>query len=397
MTDDSFFDENGAEVDIPEGRGYRWLPLAALAGAVLTVLGMVLLWPKSAAVADLGNLQLAAAAVQAEVVSLEQGPCPGTAADEGVECRLVGFRILDGRDRGDIFVQGFGDERSAPTVEVGDTVILYDHGGRGRPAVRYQYADRERRSVLVWVAIAFAAAVVALGRWRGVAALGALAASLVVLLLFVLPAILSGRSPAMVAVVGAAAIAYLALYLAHGIKPLTHVALLGTLGALGLTVVLSAVVTGAADISGFASEDALFLTQAGIEIDLRGLVLAGIVLGALGALDDVTVTQASAVWQLHRANPSLDSASLTSSGLAVGRDHIASTVNTLLLAYAGAALPLLILFVLSDLSLGIIANSEIVAVEIIRTLVGSIGLVAAVPLTTWLAAQVAVLGVSRQR
>jgi uncharacterized membrane protein len=124
-------------------------------------------------------------------------------------------------------------------------------------------------------------------------------------------------------------------------------------------------------------------------LDFQGLVLAGIVLGAMGALDDVTVTQASAVWELRTANPSLTPAQLYRAGLRIGRDHIASTVNTLVLAYSGAALPLLALFVLSDQSFSSLANSEAVATEIIRTLVGSIGLVAAVPLTTWLAARVA--------
>jgi uncharacterized membrane protein len=124
------------------------------------------------------------------------------------------------------------------------------------------------------------------------------------------------------------------------------------------------------------------------DLDLGGILLAGIVLGTIGALDDVTVTQASAVWEVHEANPTLESAELFDSGLRVGRDHIVSTVNTLLLAYAGASLPLLIFFTLADQSLGFIAGTEIVALEIVRTLVGSIGLVAAVPVTTWLSARV---------
>ena len=138
-----------------------------------------------------------------------------------------------------------------------------------------------------------------------------------------------------------------------------------------------------------AGEEASFLTLFSEELDFRGLVLAGVVLGAMGALDDVTVTQASAVWELREADPSMRPRQLFQSGLRIGRDHIASTVNTLVLAYAGAALPLLALFVLSEQSLATFANSEAVATEIIRTLVGSIGLVAAVPLTTWLAAHVA--------
>lgn len=255
----------------------------------------------------------------------------------------------------------------------------------------YQFADFQRRTTLVWVALLFVIAVVVLGRWRGLAALAGLVLSIAVIMLFVVPAILDGRSPVWVAVVGASAIAIVALYLAHGFNDKTTVALLGTIGALVLTAVLSAIVVAIAEISGFAAEESSLLTLFD-GIDVKGLVLAGIVLGAAGALDDVTITQASAVWELRSADPRMSVTELTRRGLRIGRDHIASTVNTLLLAYAGASLPLLILFVLSSQSLGTIANSEVVAVEIIRTLVGSTGLVAAVPFTTWLAARVASAG-----
>ncbi len=253
------------------------------------------------------------------------------------------------------------------------------------PSRQYQFADFQRRSTLLWLAVAFAVVVVVLGGWRGAAALGGLVASVAVLLVFVLPAILDGRSPVLVAVVGAATIAFVALYTAHGFSRMTTVALIGTLAALMLTALLSVLVVGIAEFTGFVTEESALLTLFD-DIDVRGLLLAGIVLGAAGAIDDVTVTQASAVWELRAANPGLTSSQLFGRGLRIGRDHIASTVNTLLLAYAGAALPLLVLFVLSEQSLGTVANSEVVAVEIVRTLVGSIGLVAAVPLTTWMAA-----------
>lgn len=256
------------------------------------------------------------------------------------------------------------------------------------PDLRYQYADRDRRPLLWSLTALFAMAVVGLGRLKGLAALGGLIASVLVLVVFIAPAILAGRSPVLVATVGGSAIALLALYLAHGWRPLTHVAAIGTFAALALTVLLSALVMAVARFSGFASEEAFFLTL--VEgLDIRGLVLAGTVLGTIGALDDITVTQASTVFELQRTNAGSSSSDLFASGLRVGRDHIASTVNTLLLAYAGAAMPLLLLFTLSDLPIGIVANSEVVAVEIVRTLVGSIGLVAAVPFATWLAARLA--------
>ncbi len=252
-------------------------------------------------------------------------------------------------------------------------------------ATAYQFSgDFERRPLLLWATILFSVVVIAVGRIRGLLALVGLGASIAVLMLFVLPAILDGRSPVLVAVVGASAIAFVTLYLAHGFTRMTTVALVGMISALILTAILSAIAVSLARFSGFASEETTLLTFFD-GIDIQGLLLAGIVLGTAGALDDVTVTQASAVWQLKAADPDQDRRTLFSRAIQIGRDHIASTVNTLLLAYAGAALPLLILFVVASQSLGAIANSEIVAVEIIRTLVGSIGLVAAVPITTWLA------------
>jgi uncharacterized membrane protein len=167
---------------------------------------------------------------------------------------------------------------------------------------------------------------------------------------------------------------------------MTSIALLGTLSSLLLTVVIGTVFVGLAKFSGFSSEEAFLVNVGATDIDLSSLILAGIIIGALGAIDDMTVTQSSAVSELAKANPGASRSDLFRSSLRIGRDHVASTVNTLFLAYAGASLPLLLLFVLSDQSAAFVANREIVATEIVRTLVGSIGLVASVPVTTWLAA-----------
>lgn len=307
--------------------------------------------------------------------------------------------VLISRDPGTVMTYEVASEQPEAQLQAGDVVTVNLIEGQAGEvellgvsiptmATQYQFADFHRRPLLLAVVVAFAVAVVALGRWRGLAALAGLAVSLSVILVFVVPAILDGRSPVWVAVVGSSGIAFVALYLAHGFSRKTTVALLGMVGALVLTALLSAIVVALAGFSGLVSDDSGLLTFFP-GIDVRGLLLAGVVLGAAGALDDVTVTQASAVWELKAANRELGSGELWRRGLRIGRDHIASTVNTLLLAYAGAALPLLVLFVLSSQSLGDIANSEVVAVEIVRTLVGSIGLVAAVPLTTWLAALIA--------
>lgn len=348
---------------------------------VLAVAGTVFLRPTD--LPDVTGFGFAQEVVRAEVAEVVEASC-SYASD--LECRRVTFTLLEGPDVGSFTQEEWELIPSAPQYVVGDRVVL--NRIPEAPALqRYQFADRERRPLLIAASLIFAALVILLGRLRGLAALFGLVVSVVVLLAYIVPAILSGRSPEMVALTGGVLIAVTALYLAHGFKPMTHVAAIGTLISLGLTVVLAAVVTGLADFSGLVSEEASFLMVIG-GFDLRGLLLAGIVLGALGALDDVTVTQASAVWELAAANESLDQHRLFAAGLRVGRDHVAASVNTLLLAYAGAAMPLLLLFGLSGQRLGIVANSEVVAVEIVRTLVGSVGLVAAVPITTWLAARV---------
>ncbi len=161
------------------------------------------------------------------------------------------------------------------------------------------------------------------------------------------------------------------------------------MGGLACTALLAVSFIALTGLTGFGSEEAFFVSAIGAGIDLRGLVLGGMVIGALGAIDDMTVTQASAVWELRAADPTMGRAGLLRSGMRIGRDHVASTVNTLVLAYAGASMPLLILFVLAEQSVGTVANGEVLATEIVRTLVGSIGLVASVPITTWLAARLA--------
>ena len=352
--------------------------------AVVVLAGMVVLWPRGENRGDLSALGYTDQMVRAEVASVTERSC---SYDTTQDCVVVEFTLLEGPTPGTPDVKEYGIVPGTPDFEAGQKVVL-GYIPEAEAANQYAFADFDRRPVLWLVSAVFALAVIGLGRVRGLAALGGLAASVAVLVWFIVPAILEGRDPVAVATVGAAAIAFFALYLAHGIRPLTHVALIGTFAALVLTVILSAVSVAAAGFTGFADEDSFIIAFAGT-VDVRGLVLAGIVLGALGALDDVTVTQASAVWELRRADPTMDTARLFTAGLRVGRDHIASTVNTLLLAYAGASMPLLLRFALTNQPTGIVLNSEIIATEVVRTLVGSVGLVTAVPITTWLAARVA--------
>jgi uncharacterized membrane protein len=360
-----------------------------LAGVVALIalgvlIGLIVLYPRDSQEIDLTDFGFADDVVAVTVTSVETTECPDFPS---LDCLVVEFSNEDGEV---LHSQGFPDDSAQPEFEVGDSAflsVIENEDG----SVFYQYADRDRTVLLLAVALLFAGAVVALGRMRGAAALLGLAISLLILLGFIVPAIIAGKDAVFVALVGGGAIVLVALYLAHGYTPLTHVAAVGAFAALALTTALSWAVVTLAHFSGLASEESFYLLLIP-GFDLSGLLLAGVVLGAIGALDDVTVTQASSVWEVRQANPVLGRSELFASGLRVGRDHIASTVNTLLLAYAGAAMPLLILFSLSQQPLAAIASSEVVAVEIVRTLVGSIGLVAAVPITTWLAARQAVAG-----
>lgn len=357
---------------------------------VATVAGVVALWPSGGNSRLSPDLGAPEEVYDARVVSVQRGPCTGTTPDEGLTCSRARAELLEGPDKGKVIdLQEQPEAGGALPLENGDAIVLGYFPGAGE-GFEYSFADRERRAPLYLLAGLFVLAVVGLGRWQGLRALLGLGASLLVLTAFVLPAILEGANPLAVALVGSAMIAVIALYLAHGVNAWTTTALIGTLASLALVGVLGSVFVDAAHFSGLADEEATFLQVTAGQIDLRGLLLGGIVIGALGVLDDVTVTQVSAVWELHGANPVLGRWALYRAGVRIGRDHIASTVNTLVLAYAGASLPLFLLFTQADQGLLDVLNGESVAVEVVRALAGSIGLVASVPLTTALA--VAVVG-----
>ena len=370
-----------------EPRTRRLLALTAVVLAVATIIGMIVLRPGGSPRPDI-SAYAARDFLDARVISVVPDGCQGVGMDTDVECVAVTFELLEGDDAGDPITQEFPESPSTPAFTAGEKVVLGYFPGTG--GSQYSFADRQRKPTLLWLALIFAVAVVVLGRLRGLAALGGLAASIALLLFFALPAIIDGRDPVAVAVVAASAISFFALYLSHGFRPMTTVALLGTLASLALTAMLATGFVALARFSGFSSEEAIFLQgTGGGTVDLQGLILAGMIIGALGALDDMTVTQAAAVWELHAVDPTMSAQRLLRAGMRIGRDHVASTVNTLVLAYVGASMPLMLLFVLSGQALPDVANSEVVAIEIVRTLVGSVGLVASVPFTTWLAARAA--------
>ncbi len=369
-------------------RQTRWVlgGIVALVAAV-AVVGGLLLRPDAHRPMLGEELGFTGELVHATVTHVRTIPCRGTAAADGIPCDHVSLRITSGPTAGDDGAFQISATDSAAEIHEGDRLVVHYEPGNP-PELRYFFQDFQRGRPLILLAVLFAVAVLVLGRWQGLRALVALGITGVVLVAFAFPAILDGQDPTAVALIAAVVIAVGALYLTHGVNDMTTVALLGTFAALVVTAALAALFTDLANFTGFGSEDAFYLRFASAQIDVRGLILAGIIIGSLGVLDDVTVTQASAVWQLHEANPGYSVRQLYSAAVTIGRDHIASTVNTLVLAYAGASLPLLLLFAGAGRSLSEVAVGELVAVEVVRTLVGSIGLVATVPLTTALAAVV---------
>jgi uncharacterized membrane protein len=370
----------------PAGRRVRLLIAALLVPCALaTLVGMVLMWPAGGPPTT--ARPVTQQPVHAEVVSATASDCSAGSGDG--KCVALVVRMADGPMPGRDLVQVVPVEPGSPTFAVGDRVVLAWSGADPNDPGSYQVVDFQRGAPLGWLAAIFAGAVLLLGRWRGLAALAALVLSFAVLLLFVLPSILAGHDPLAVAVVGSCLIMFVVLYLTHGPSARTSTAVLGTLLSLALIGGLGAAFSVAARLTGLDDQTSNLIATLGTGVDARGLLLAGVVIGALGVLDDVTVTQTSAVWELRRANPELGARALFGAAMRIGRDHVASAVNTLVLAYAGASLPLLLLFTLSGRALGDVVTTQDVATEVVRTLVGSIGLVASVPITTALAAMVA--------
>jgi uncharacterized membrane protein len=366
----------------------RLLLLAVLPPALATLIGLVVLWPDEGRPARSEALGPPLDLEDATVTRVTPRPCGTAEAPVPGSCALAEIRLDSGPDRGGVTTLELTEGPGQPDLSVGSRIVV---GRSSDPALGniYYFSDFQRRVPLIWLAVLFAAVVVAVGRVRGLAALAGLAVSFALLVQFVLPAILEGRSPLVVAIVGSSAMMFVLLYLAHGVTAMTTTALLGTLASLALTGLLAGLFVEVADLVNLGSEESTFLQFSAAQVNLQGLLLGGIIIGSLGVLNDVTVTQASAVWQLRAANPRARARRLYTQAMRIGRDHIASAVDTLVLAYAGASLPLLLLFTLADRPVGDVLTGSLVAEELVRTMVGSIGLAASVPITTGLAAFVA--------
>lgn len=363
------------------------LRVVVAAIAVATVVGLVALWPTGDA-PDLGPTAADLRFVEAEVDDVTVVDCDDPAELLPTECQRVAVELDSGPDAGQpaTFLTSLLDQRT-PHFEPGDDLVL-TYNPLAPPDFQYGFLEFQRDAPLLALGAVFVVVVVAFGRWQGVRAIAGLAVSVAVIVGFLLPSLLRDHDAVAVALVTTSVVAFAAIYLAHGISPSTTVALLGTLASVVVIAGLAALVTTAAALSGLSEESFQVLRVTAEAIDPRGILIAGIVIGALGVLDDVTVTQVSAVAELRRADPTLAGRRLYQAAIRIGRDHVASTVNTLVLAYVGASIALLLFFFQEGRPLGQVLGSEVVAIEIVRMLIGSIGLVLSVPVTTALAVAV---------
>jgi len=362
-------------------------------------LGMALTWPhgdpRTARTVEAVALDYPSATVTG--TSTEE--CEGTVEDRAVDgtipatvpCLRVQATVTSGSERGrDVEVWATAGTTESD-VRAGTRIVVEHYPATDTDTEVWAWHDYDRTLPLVTIALAFALAIVLVARTRGLRALVGLALAFVVIGAYLLPALLAGENAVVVALSASTLIMTAVLYLAHGLSLRTSTALLGTLAGLALTTALGAGAAEWARLSGVTSEDSYRLAQLlgdSGATSLRGLFLCGLVLAGLGVLNDVTITQASAVWELRAASPGASRAELFRGGMRIGRDHIASTVYTIAFAYTGAALPVLLLLEIYQLPLGPTLTGGEFAEDIVRTMVGSIGLVLAIPLTTAIAALV---------
>ncbi len=363
-----------------------WLPVL-----LLTALTLAWLATQRQPIGQVPELTYGTETVLAQVESvLEEGTV--RLGDRLQPYQVLRVRLLEGDYSGVPMDIEYGKYQSYPQphrFRPGERLLVSLNKSPDGTLTAY-YADRVRTPQLTWLGLAFVAAILLISGWKGLRALLALAYSLAVVTFYILPHILAGEDPVRISILGAMVLLGVTLYLTYGWTLKTHAAALSMILSLMLTGALAWFFVAFTQLTGYGDEDALYLMQfAGTTINLRGLLLGGMIIGALGVLDDLVTTQAAAVFELHGANPQQPLTHLIRRAMHIGQDHVAATVNTLVLAYAGSSLPMFLIFSLGHTPWGKLLNFEFIAEEVVRTLVGSLGLIAAVPLTTLIAAVLA--------
>ena len=387
IVDEGFWGGSQRRLPVTGSWVVEGLVLAVAVLAIATLVGLVILWPdgKLGQSNQFGPIRTVGAVAE----SVETVPCALSASHT---CRVAHVRILDGSEKGRRTVLTTVAAVGSLDVAQGDRIRVYKNtvpAGSDRPSDGYSFADFDRRGAMLWLGLGFVVLLLATGRLHGLRALVGLLASLAIVIKFVVPAILDGSSPFAVAIVGAFAVMLAMMPLSYGLGAKALAAWLGTAVSLMLAAGLAYAFAHIAHLSGASSDESVYLGASQSRLSLQGLLVAGMVIGALGVLVDLTVSQSSTVIALRRVNPSLGFGDLFRGALEVGHDHIGATIATLVFAYAGAALPVLLIFSVGGTSFADAFNGEAVADEVIAALVGSIGLIASMPITTALAALLA--------
>jgi uncharacterized membrane protein len=380
------------------GKAARVVLLVLLSiAAAATIFGVVKLWPEASAVkAASSDVEFSAPGVtypQATITGV-QPACPEIDGDAKPSsrpgappaCGQFSVRLESGPEKGTKVLVPLPGPQAEAGLRPGDGVELQRiPAQRGEPAIYSLFGVDRGKPILVMAGL-FVLVVVAVARVRGLLALLGLGFSGLVVVKFMLPSLLSGEPGLAVAVVGASAIMFVVLYVAHGPSIRTSTALAGTLAGLGITAAIGHAAIDTSRLSGISDETALQLQSLVGNLEFRGLLDCAIIVAGLGILNDVTITQASAVWELRAAGPQLSRRAIFSSGMRIGRDHIASTIYTIVFAYAGAALSILLVLYLYDRPVLDLLGTEEIATEVVRILASGIGLVLAVPITTAISA-----------
>ena len=365
-------------------RSVSWLFPLLLVGVVAFFLWQLL---KPAQLPDVNMPSFGSETLRARVTEIiEEGEIDLGGTVQRYQVARV--ELLEGEYRGLEMEMDYGRRGILPNtiyLEPGDTVLV-TIGARPDGILTVYFADFERARSLLWLTGIFVLVILIMSRWKGLRSLLSMAFSLFVIIGYIIPHILAGEDPLWVSIIGSVILLGVTLYLTYGWNLKTHAAVVSMMLVLLITGTLAGLFVSFARLTGSGDENSLFLIQMlNTQINLRGLLLGGMIIGALGVLDDLVTTQASAVFELHHANEALGFPDLFRAAMRIGQDHVAATVNTLVLAYAGASLPMLLMFSLGRGNYGFLVNFEFIAEEIVRTLVGSLGLVTAVPLTTAIA------------
>lgn len=323
---------------------------------------------------------------KAKILDLEIESCPNGYSEGG--CYFFDLEIIEGDKKGQQ-VESIMPKQDDPKLDAlsykkGQKVYIVET--QITDEAQYYVKEPIRKSPLILLTLLFILSAVLIGGLQGVTSLLGLLVSFIIIIVLIIPMMLSGSSPIMASIIGGSLIMTISIYLSHGFNRKTSIALMGTLISLILTAILALIFTNISRLTGFSTDEATFLIQlVDTDLNMKGILLASLIIGGIGILDDITVSQVSTITELFRANPSFTWQELFKRSMKVGRDHIASMINTLVLAYTGSALPLVMLFIASGSSFEEIINVEQVSEEIVRTLVGSIGLILAVPITSLLA------------